>query len=113
MKPEDARGEHVAIDMGGKLPHRRSPHYGSVFANGVILSFLPTSELYNITFYEDVLLVNSETLPAPDDTTGKTKFVEGDLEPAREDKVRVSMREQDLRSLYDLLSKRFKEVDGV
>mgnify|MGYP003628016716 CR=1 FL=1 len=113
MKSEGTNEEHFSIDMGGKLPHRRSPDYASVFANGVILSFLPANEMYNITFYEDVLLVNSETLPVPDDKSSKTTFVDGDLLPTREDKVRISMREQDLRSLYDLLSKRFKDVNDV
>lgn len=89
-----------------KIDHRRSSAFTSAFANGVVLSLAP-SGLYNLTFYEDVVGIHSEHLTATSETETSTEFLTDDLHPHKEDKVRVTMKEEDLRSLCALIQRRF------
>ncbi len=98
-----------------KVPHRRANGFTSVYATGVVSSYVPFGGSMTLTFYEDVIGINSETLEMLEDgTKAKTSFEDGDLEPHREDKVRVTLMPDAAAKLYQLLKEQFGEfLDGV
>jgi hypothetical protein len=89
---------------GEKIQHRRSANFGSVFANGAVLSAISASQMFTLTFYEDVVGLNSETvMKASGDAPVKTAFKDDDVTPHREDKVRVTLPPHAIQNLLSLL----------
>lgn len=88
-----------------KIKHRRSEHFQSVFAGGTVVSKIERGPTYTLTFYEDVVGINSETILVSEDGVASTGFETGDLDHHREDKVRVTIREDGLIALRDLINR--------
>jgi len=86
-----------------KILHRRAHGFNSVYSTGAISSIEPQGGNFMLTFYEDVVGINHETLVKIEGTKYRTEFEEGALESHREDKVRVTMGPQAVRNLINLL----------
>ena len=64
-------------------------------------------------FYSEVVGVNSETLITSEDGSRKTVIDTNDLESHREDKVRITMDNEALASLYRMLKARFEPDENI
>lgn len=93
-----------------KVRHRRSNDFSSVYASGVISSSVPFTGLFNLTFYEDVIGIQSETMNTSGTTEIVTSFEDGDIEHHREDKVRVSMSPETAQLLINLLTRQLSDM---
>ena len=96
------------------IPHKLSKQFTSHFATGVILSGPLPDGFFQMVFYTDAIGIESERASLKEhDDTGALYEVKSDVETARfrEDKVRISMPEAPLRSLYGLLKRRFESLD--
>lgn len=102
---EQAEGEAV------KVEHRRAPTFNSAFATGTILSALGNG-FYNLTFYEDCVGVEKETMTINPDGSTVSSFGPGDLFPHKEDKIRITMHHKDLMALYTLMKSKLDVAEG-
>jgi len=96
-----------------KIVHRRAHGFTSVYATGVISSIDTASASVALVFFEDVVGVNAETLTDLGNGTSSSTFEDGDIEHHREDKVRVTLRGDAARNLYNLLKEQFENMPGV
>jgi len=90
-----------------KIPHHRSNQFTSHFATGVIMGGPTPDGMNHLIFYSDVIGVNSETGTEIAPGVFKAAVQLDDIQQFREDKARISMRTESLKSLYNVLRDRF------
>lgn len=102
------------------IPHTPSPNFTSDFATGAVLSASPTGDWYFLTFFADVVHINSEIAEKDDSPSAyKRKFsgyriniIPDGIKNIREDKARIALSGSALKNLRDLLnSVEFEEAD--
>lgn len=98
-----------------KIPHHRANHFVSAFSSGAIFAGPTGDGLYHLVFYADAVGVTHETGIKISETGGEIRYAtsveSGDTAHFREDKARISMTADGLRSLLELLQTRIKVAD--
>lgn len=98
------------------IEHHRSPSFTSQHATGAILSGPSIDQVWHLIFYADCVSIIKETANYAGDFTPhedgsahagfQTSINQNDVKNFREDKARISMPINSLKSLRDLLNKR-------